>query len=274
MKGDRVSVVIPCRNRSGFLAQTLKNLYGQLEVGDEVVIADNGSTDSLPQVLEPYGGEVTVVPVSYEGHWMRNRVLNRGIEAAVNDLIIVLDADTVPQPTCIQRLRDAGGEGTYVSGLVLFRVLYEETGKQGNRAQRRKAKPELMPRTQLMGTAPPDQVVANVLAGAVQGVTGGCICFHRGDWRRVGGYSEEFDGRWGLGETAFYLKMHYAGVRMVSLDRWNPVTLEGCVAVHIDDETPRRKAVAKRRLAEKEENRQLLLRLLPDYERGIFKEEK
>ena len=68
MKGEPVSVVIPCRNRSGFLKETLANLMGQLSIGDEVLIADNQSTDALRTVLEPYGDTVNVLHVPYKGY--------------------------------------------------------------------------------------------------------------------------------------------------------------------------------------------------------------
>lgn len=268
MKGDCVSVVIPCRNRAGFLSETLANLLGQLGEGDEVLVADNNSTDALKAVLAPYGDAVNVVHVPYAGYWMRSTVLNRGIEAAANDLIIVFDADTVPQPTCIDRLREAGGKGVYASGLILIPV--PKTANMPKHGGMRMG-------AALYGAAPPEKVLENVRAGIPEGgrqvstVMGACICFHRDDWRRVGGYTEAYDGRWGLGETDFYLKLHYAGVRMVALDKFNPVIPEGCVAVHIDNVTHTKIGITKRRLREKEQNRKLLLSLLPRYEKGDFK---
>jgi len=258
-----VSVVIPCRNRAGFLKETLANLMGQLRHDDQVIVVDNGSNDGLQSMLEKhFMPPVEVVPLPYEDHWMRNKALNTGIEAAANDLIIVLDADTVPQPRCIDLLREAAGRGVYVSGLIAFKVprevqvLTEGRGLRGEVA--------------LMGTSPPEKVVGNVREGRVQEVMGACLCFHREDWRRVGGYTEAYDGHWGLAETDYYLKLHYAGVRMVALNKFNPVQMTGCIAVHIDNITHTKPSVTKRRLRDKEINRKLLLSLIPLYIQGIF----
>ena len=261
MENDSVTIVIPCRNRAGFLKETLRNLMGQLSEGDEVLVVDNGSSDKLEETLEPYGDAVHVISVPHKGGWMRSGVLNRGVEAAENDLIIVLDADTVPQPGCIKKLREAGGRGIYVSGLVLIKV--PDTGKLPKLGGMRMG-------VVLMGTSPPEKVLDNVREGRVQEVMGACICFHRDDWRRVGGYTEAYDGHWGLGETDFYLKLHYAGVTLISLNKFNPVTLDGCVAVHIDNITHTKLRITKQRLKDKELNRQLLLSLLPRYEKGDF----
>ena len=261
MENDSVTVVIPCRNRAGFLKETLRNLMGQLELGDEVLVVDNDSNDKLRETLEPYGDAVQTIHVPYKGSWMRGTALNRGIEEAVNPLIIVLDADTVPQPGCIKKLREAGGKGIYVSGLVLIKV--PDTAKLPKFGGMRMG-------VVLMGTSPPEKVLDNVREGRVQEVMGACICFHQDDWRRVGGYTEAYDGHWGLAETDLYLKMHYAGVKLVALDKFNPVTLDGCVAVHIDNITHTKLRVTKQRLKDKELNRQLLLSLIPRYEKGDF----
>lgn len=263
MKGDAVSVVIPCRNRAGYLEQTLRNLMGQLISGDQVLIVDNGSSDGLREMLEEsYTPPVEVVPLPYEGHWMRNKTLNTGIEAAANDLIVVLDADTVPQPRCIDKLREAAGCGVYVSGLVAFTMpseVHKKTDKYGLRVG-----------TALMGTSPPEKVLENIREGRVHEVMGANLCFHRDDWRTVGGYTEAYNGRWGLGETDYYLKLHYAGVKMVALNKFNPLYMDGCIAAHIDNITHTKLHITKRRLKEKEQNRQLLLSLIPLYEQGIF----
>ena len=126
----------------------------------------------------------------------------------------------------------------------------------------------------LLGTSPPEKVLENVKQGLNQEVMGACLCFHRDDWRRVGGYTYAYTGRWGLAETDFYLKLHYAGVQMVALDKWNPLQMTGCVAVHIDYVTHTKKHITKQRLKDKEQNRKLLLSLLPRYEKGDFKEMK
>ena len=264
MKNDCVSVVIPCRNSAGYLKETLANLLGQLKEGDEVLVVDNGSTDNLPTVLEPYGDAVNCIYVPYIGKWMREEALNKGIEAALNDLIIILDADTVPQPHCIDNLRESGGKGVYVSGLIALKVPDEVRliPKEGMRVG-----------VALLSTAPPEKVLENIKQGLNQEVMGACLCFHRDDWRRVGGYTYAYVGKWGLAETDLYLKLHYAGVRMVALDKFNPLQMTGCIAVHIDYVTHTKKQVTKQRFKDLEENRHLLLSLLPRYEKGDFKGE-
>jgi len=65
LKDNSVSVVIPCRNRAGFLKETLRNLMGQLRIGDEVLVVDNGSNDNLREALTPYIPPVNIVHIPY-----------------------------------------------------------------------------------------------------------------------------------------------------------------------------------------------------------------
>ena len=48
-----LSVIIPCRNAAGTIQETLRALAGQTWPGEwEVIVADNGSTDDLAQVVD------------------------------------------------------------------------------------------------------------------------------------------------------------------------------------------------------------------------------
>ena len=46
-----VSVVVPTRNRSSLLAGTLRSVLRQQNVGFEVIVVDEASTDDTPAVI-------------------------------------------------------------------------------------------------------------------------------------------------------------------------------------------------------------------------------
>jgi glycosyltransferase involved in cell wall biosynthesis len=45
------SVVIPVRNGARFIAEAIGSVQAQLEPGDEILVVDDGSTDSTPRIL-------------------------------------------------------------------------------------------------------------------------------------------------------------------------------------------------------------------------------
>ncbi len=85
-----LSVVIPTLNAAATLPATLAAIGQGAEVGAEVVIVDGGSSDGTTMVA--HGARVLSVPAG------RGRQLAAGIEAATNDWLLLLHADTRLSP--------------------------------------------------------------------------------------------------------------------------------------------------------------------------------
>ncbi len=86
-----LSIVMPCLNEAETLAICIEKAQGFLRdenVSGEIIIADNGSTDSSQQIAEKFGA--IVVPVAQKGY---GSALRGGIEAANGKYIIMGDAD-------------------------------------------------------------------------------------------------------------------------------------------------------------------------------------
>jgi glycosyltransferase involved in cell wall biosynthesis len=94
-----VSVVVAVRDGERYLAETLDSILGQSVPPGEVVVVDDGSTDSTPAVLEPYAGRVRIVAQDPEGV---AAALNRGVSASTGELLAFLDADDVWPPTSLE----------------------------------------------------------------------------------------------------------------------------------------------------------------------------
>ena len=81
----KISVVIPCLNEEKGIAETIKKIPPFV---DEVVVADNGSTDRSVEVAKAAGAKVIVEKRRGYGY-----ALKAGINAAGGDIIITADAD-------------------------------------------------------------------------------------------------------------------------------------------------------------------------------------
>src|SRR3954471_19419862 len=55
-----ISCVIPVRDSEAFIAQAVDNALGQRYLSDrvEVVVVDDGSVDSTPEILDAYGDRI------------------------------------------------------------------------------------------------------------------------------------------------------------------------------------------------------------------------
>ncbi|MFC5009708.1 glycosyltransferase [Nocardioides plantarum] len=96
----RVSVVVSHYEQPRELARTLAALAHQTRVPDEIVVTDDGSAVA-PTV--PDGVRL----VRQEDHGFRVAAArNHGVEATTGDLLVLLDADTAPEPDCVAALVD------------------------------------------------------------------------------------------------------------------------------------------------------------------------
>ncbi|MBT1677432.1 glycosyltransferase [Curtobacterium aurantiacum] len=91
-----VSVVIPVRDDSVHLRRCLEALAAQTVPADEVVVVDNGSSDESALVARAAGAVVLTEPVRGIA-----RASARGYDRATGDVIVRLDADSVPPPSWI-----------------------------------------------------------------------------------------------------------------------------------------------------------------------------
>jgi glycosyltransferase involved in cell wall biosynthesis len=88
------SVVIPARDAARTLARVLASLAAQEPAPLEVIVADDGSTDTTAGVAREHDARV----VDTGGRRFAGGARNEGWEAASGELVVFLDADAVPAP--------------------------------------------------------------------------------------------------------------------------------------------------------------------------------
>ncbi|OWV84507.1 glycosyltransferase family 2 protein [Rhizobium sp. R693] len=102
MPSPTFSVVIPAYNAAGTIAETIDSLLGQnCTFPGEIIVVNDGSTDSTVAVVEKYGQRVSLLTKPHGGGPGAAR--NTGVLAANADLILFLDADDIALPGRLQR---------------------------------------------------------------------------------------------------------------------------------------------------------------------------
>jgi glycosyltransferase involved in cell wall biosynthesis len=98
-----VSVVVPTRDRAGYLDVTLRALGAQdLTEPHEVIVVDDGSSDGTAEVAERAGARL-LRPAAGNGP---NTARNAGIEAAEAELVALVDDDTEAPPGWLRAIVD------------------------------------------------------------------------------------------------------------------------------------------------------------------------
>jgi len=86
-----ISVVVVTYNQEKFLTKSLRSVFDQTRMPDEVIVVDNGSTDATRQIIKEYRDKIS---------YIRNKknlgavcAFNQGLAAASSDYVILLSAD-------------------------------------------------------------------------------------------------------------------------------------------------------------------------------------
>ncbi|WP_310461640.1 glycosyltransferase [Sphaerotilus sp.] len=91
-----ISVCIATYNGGEFVSQQIESIIPQLVEGDEIVVADDGSTDNTLEIIKNFSGPIRIVSVERVGGIVRN--FERVVSAAVGDYIVLCDQDDVWLP--------------------------------------------------------------------------------------------------------------------------------------------------------------------------------
>src|SRR5712664_3420980 len=102
----RVAAVIPHWNRRDLLQTLLESLRAQTRPFDEILVADNGSTDDSAELAERAGARVLRLGRNFGFA----SAVNRGIAAADAEWVAILNNDVTLEPDWLAKLLDAAAQ--------------------------------------------------------------------------------------------------------------------------------------------------------------------
>jgi len=131
----RVSVILPTYNRAHYLAEAIESVVRQTLTDLELIIVDDGSTDSTCELVRAIRDErVRYVAQPHRG---LSVALNRGLEKARGDYIARLDSDDVFFPDALASLvaaleREPAVEVAWASGRLMDREGRDQPRTRGS----------------------------------------------------------------------------------------------------------------------------------------------
>lgn len=119
-----ISVVIPAYNEQDYLEINLSSLANQSYFHDryEVIVVDNGSTDSTALIAQEWGATVVKEPCKGVA-----RARQTGFLAARGNIIASTDADTAVSPDWLTRIDHVFRTSSYTGGV--YGLVYWPSGK-------------------------------------------------------------------------------------------------------------------------------------------------
>lgn len=102
-----VSIVIPAYNTEKYIRECLDSALGQTYSDIELVIVDDGSTDSTPSIIRTYAARDSRVKIFFQQNRGPSAARNLALRMAEGEWIMCLDSDDALAPDAVERLLSA-----------------------------------------------------------------------------------------------------------------------------------------------------------------------
>ena len=99
-----ISVIVPVYNVEKYLRQCLDSILAQTYKELEVVMVDDGSTDSCGDICEEYAAKYENFKVVHKENAGAGIARNTGLDHITGDYIMFMDSDDYLEPACIEIL--------------------------------------------------------------------------------------------------------------------------------------------------------------------------
>lgn len=123
MYNELISIIIPVYNVEDYFDECIKNVFNQTYSNIEIILVDDGSTDSSGAMCDRYSEEDDRVKVVHKANGGLSDARNAGIDIATGELITFIDSDDVVEQSYCEKMfismKDANSD-IAVCNTILF----------------------------------------------------------------------------------------------------------------------------------------------------------
>jgi glycosyltransferase involved in cell wall biosynthesis len=128
-----ITVLIPARNAQATLAETLESLEHQTLKNFDVLLVDDGSTDSTVEIARSFQSRIAIEVLSLSSCHGVAGALNAGLSKIQHPLIARLDADDIARPERLKKQWEFLEHNPAVDVCSTWMELFYESPGQPNR---------------------------------------------------------------------------------------------------------------------------------------------
>ena len=126
-----VSVIIPVYNVEKYLAECVDSVLGQSDTDYEIILVDDGSTDSSGVICDAYAQKDARIRVIHQSNGGLSAARNTGLKAARGEYVYFLDSDDYIEPHALARLvakaEQEQADVVFFDGFVFFDECEEDS---------------------------------------------------------------------------------------------------------------------------------------------------
>lgn len=102
-----VSIIVPVFNLEGYISELLDTLVNQTYETLEIIIVDDGSTDSSGAICDSYAERDERIKCIHKSNNGVSAARNQGLELSTGEYIVFVDGDDLVAPNYISKLLDS-----------------------------------------------------------------------------------------------------------------------------------------------------------------------
>ncbi len=99
-----ISVIVPIYNVESYLEECLESIVGQTYAKLEIILVDDGSTDSSGDICEEWKSKDNRIQVIHQANGGLSRARNAGLAVAKGEYIAFVDSDDFVHPQMYERM--------------------------------------------------------------------------------------------------------------------------------------------------------------------------
>ena len=105
-----ISVIIPVYNTEKYLSSCIDSIIGQTNVSLEIILVDDGSSDSSPIICDTYANKYNNIKVFHIKNSGPATARNKGFKVAQGEFVTFTDSDDKMEPLMLFKMISAGKE--------------------------------------------------------------------------------------------------------------------------------------------------------------------
>ena len=220
----KLSLIITTYNWPDSLVLTLKSIENQTISPDEVIIADDGSTDETQEVISKFqqDSELKIIHSWQEDLGFRAaKARNKAIAKSSGDYIVLIDGDIILHPKFIQDHVKNAKVGYFIQG---SRVLFNQDITEQIIISKRISFSIFSRGMQSRKNAIHSNLLSKICSTNKNSLRGTRCCniaFFKQDCINVNGFNNEFEG-WGKEDSEFVVRLFNSGLNRKNV-RFNAI---------------------------------------------------
>jgi glycosyltransferase involved in cell wall biosynthesis len=97
-----ISIIIPCYNGEGFIAETIRSVFNQTYTNFEIIVVDDGSIDQTKKIVSNYLNDQRI-KYYYQKNQGVSSARNHGLSLATGNFVAFIDADDLIEPDFLKK---------------------------------------------------------------------------------------------------------------------------------------------------------------------------